>query len=190
MDIAKKIFSIVLNIFIVIIVLILIFAVYSFFEINIFNKKYVNVFGYTFFQVKTGSMENEIKVEDIVIDKLVSKDEKLNENEIISFVENDVLITHRIKKINDDGTLVTKGDANNSEDDPINRDKVIGKVVKIIPNVGIWTRVFKTKSVYISIGVTILLFVITFSIKVEDEKKESKSDNKAEETNDEGEEKK
>lgn len=127
MNIAKKIFSIILNILMCLIMIVLIFAIYSFFQINVLNKKYVNVFGYTFLQVKTGSMEDTIKVEDIVIDKIIKSDEVLNKDDIISFEEDGVLITHRIVKIEDNGMIITKGDANNLEDDPIERNKVVRK---------------------------------------------------------------
>ena len=35
------------------------------------------------------------------------------------------------------GTYVTKGDANNSKDEPISKEQIVGKVVKIIPGFGI-----------------------------------------------------
>ena len=41
-----------------------------------------------------------------------------------------VFITHRIEQINED-SIIAKGDNNNTEDEPIKKDEVIGKVVFI-----------------------------------------------------------
>jgi signal peptidase len=150
----------------ILVFIVLLLVIYSFVQINILNKDYVNLFGYTFFQVKSGSMEEAIKVEDIVIEKIIDSDYDLQLNDIVSFKEGNSIITHRIIAKSDD-TITTKGDANNSEDEPIERKEVIGKVVKIIPNISIWKNVFKTKSVYIMLTITIILFIIIFSIDTE-----------------------
>lgn len=164
MKIVNKIFSYFLNILMVLVIIILFIAIYSFFQINVFNKPYVNLFGYTVLQVKTGSMENTINVGDIVIVKILDKDDKIEKQDIVTYKEDKALITHRIIDISED-TVITKGDANNTEDSPIQRKQIIGKVKKTIPNVRIWIQVFKTKSVYRLMLITIVLMIITFSIK-------------------------
>ena len=167
MEIAKKIFSKLLNIATILSVVVLFVAIYSFFQIKILNKDYVNLFGYTFLQVKTGSMENAIQVGDIVIVKVLAKDDKIAQNDIITYKEDGFLITHRVIEISND-TVITKGDANNTTDKPINKNQIVGKVKKIIPNVRIWIEVLKNKSVYTLIIITIVLVIITSSIKTED----------------------
>jgi len=50
-----------------------------------------------------------------------------------------VIVTHRFIGYNDDGTLITKGDANNATDFPVvplTNDDVIGVVVHQMPHVG------------------------------------------------------
>ena len=114
---------------IIVIVSILIFlALVYVFQTRIQHKSYSNIFGFTAFRVATGSMENTIEVGDIVITKL---DTPVNLNDIIVFQENNYFITHRLITILDD-ELITKGDANNSEDKAIEESQVIGKVVAII----------------------------------------------------------
>ena len=54
---------------ILILILLFILALYGVFQIKIQKHGYVNYFGYTFFQVITGSMEPTIKVKDIVVEK-------------------------------------------------------------------------------------------------------------------------
>lgn len=155
----------VINSIYTILALIVIILIYNIIQVSIFNKPYMNILGYTFFQVKTGSMSGTMEIGDIIIVKL-TKD--VNKNDIITYEQGKSLITHRIVE-QQDGTITTKGDANNSEDEPISQDEVIGKVVYTLRNVEIWKNVFRTPEVYALIVITLVLFGITASIE---EKKE------------------
>ena len=121
----------------------MIFGIYYIAQIKIMNKDYADIFGYTFFEVATGSMSGTIEIGDVVIVKIT---DDVKENDIIVYKEENNYITHRlIKKDNDEYT--TKGDANNSEDTPIKSEQVLGIVTKIIPKVGIWRKVLLTPEV-------------------------------------------
>ena len=48
--------------------------------------------------------------------------------DIITYWEEDALITHRILKIKN-GKIVSKGDNNNEEDQEISQNKILGKVM-------------------------------------------------------------
>lgn len=170
MNIIKKIFEILLNILMIIVFLFMILVGYMFVQVNVLNKDYASIFGYTFFEVKTGSMSGTLEIGDIIIDKVLNEKDKISEKDIITYKEDGAIITHRVEKI-EENKIITKGDANNSEDDAIDRKQVIGKVVKVIPNVSIWMDVFKTKEVYSMVIVTVVLFIITFSINTDDSKK-------------------
>lgn len=174
MRILKKIPGIFLNIIMIVVFIIMLIAGYCFLQVNVFNKEYINVFGYSIFQIKTGSMEDKLKVGDIIIVDIIDSKDILKEEEIISYIEEGKIITHRIVEI-DENSIITKGDANNTTDDPIERKQVIGKVIKTIPNVQIWTQVLKTKEVYTMIIITIVLFVVTFSINTEKVEKYNKT---------------
>ena len=96
--------------------------------------KAADFFGKRMLKVVTGSMEPSIHTGDYIIVEETDTDD-LKEGDIISFYsdQDDVygeLVTHRIIEIKDDGTFVTKGDANPVDDkvqaDP---DKVVGKYV-------------------------------------------------------------
>lgn len=162
MKILKKIIS---KVILVIIILIIIITVYAFFQVNVFHKTYINLLGYTFFEVGTGSMEPTIKIGDIVIEKIVKDKEKLGKNDIISYKKENTIITHRIIDIQDN-YIITKGDYNNKTDTPFEKKEVIGKVIKIIPNISILVKVIKTKKVYMMIIATIIMFIITFSVDI------------------------
>lgn len=133
--------------------IILIIVSYCYAQIKLFNKEYINFCGYTIFQVITGSMEDTIKIKDIVVVKLTQ--DELKEKDIITYKSGENFITHRIIRIEND-EIITRGDANNTEDDPIKKDDVVGKVVFIINNVAVWIDVLKTPQV---IGAIIITFV-------------------------------
>ena len=83
---------------------------------------------------------------------------------LITYKKQNVFITHRIEQMNGN-SIIAKGDNNNTEDEPITKDEVIGKVVYIINNVEIWKKVFTDIHVIIPILITIILFVVLVSYK-------------------------
>ena len=108
--IIKKIVNIIL---IILIVLISIFAV-----LKIANKVEI-------YKVQTGSMEDNIHTGDYI---LLLKKSDYNVGDIVTFKVKDYHVTHRIIKENGD-KIITKGDANNKEDEEISKKDIIGKVV-------------------------------------------------------------
>ena len=103
-------------------------CVYTFIMTDILKRDYANVFGYTYFVVATGSMSGTIEVNVVVIVKLGNEVEL---NDIITYQgEQGEFITHRVvKKIGNQ--IITQGDVNNTEDEPITTDDVVG-VVKLV----------------------------------------------------------
>ena len=69
----SKILGIILNILLIIAFLILIFGIYYNVQTKLLNKEYVNIFGYTFFEVATGSMSGSIEVGDVVLVKITNE---------------------------------------------------------------------------------------------------------------------
>ena len=159
------------NIVTIFIILLVILIGYNFFQISILNKKYSNFIGYTFFEVTTGSMSGTIEINDVVIVKI---NDNIKENDIITYQLDDTIITHRLIKI-EDNQLITKGDANNAEDKPIEKTSVIGKVIKVIPKLGIWIKVLSDVKVIASIIVTIILFGLAVSTDKKEKQKEETS---------------
>lgn len=103
-------------------------TLYTFVSTQILGHEYTNIFGYSFFKVKTASMTGTMEVNDFIIVK-ITKD--VSENEVISYVDKrGEIVTHRLisKKGNN---LITQGDANNTQDDAIKVNSVIGKVIFI-----------------------------------------------------------
>ena len=104
-------------------------CVYTFIMTDILKKDYANVFGYTYFVVATGSMSGTIEVNDVVIVKLGNEAEV---GDIITYkTEDGAFITHRVvKEIG--SQLITQGDVNNTEDEPISKDDMVGTVEMVI----------------------------------------------------------
>ncbi len=141
-----------IDIFMFILIILLIIVLYCYAQLKVFNKDYINFCGYTVFRVITGSMSDTIKPQDIVIVKL-TKD--VNINDIITYKRENDFITHRVIEKNEE-QLITKGDANTSNDAPITQENIVGRVVYIINNVNIWIQVLTTPQVIVAIIVSIV----------------------------------
>lgn len=143
----KKISNILITILFIILLINLILLI----EVNVFKLDYPNIFGYTYFEVLTGSMKDTLNEQDIIIVKLTTD---IDVGDIITFKDNSSYVTHRVVSI-DKEKVTTKGDNNNTEDNPINRSDVIGKVVYDLKGMGIILKVITDK-----ITIILLLLVI------------------------------
>lgn len=103
-------------------------SLYTFIVTDVMKKDYVNVFGYTYFVVSTGSMSGTIEVNDIIFVKLT---DRVKEDDIITYKKDNAIITHRLIRIVGD-EYIAQGDANNVSDDPIKKTDIIGKVNLVI----------------------------------------------------------
>lgn len=160
-EIIKKI---IINLIIFILGIIAIIAIWTSIQLNVQNKEYVNMFGYSMFSTATGSMSPTMEKGDIVFVKIGEDSNQLKERDIITYKQDNEFITHRIIKI-DGENIITKGDNNNTQDEAITKDAIVGKVVFIINNVEVWKKVFLDPSVIIPIIITVILFVILVSYK-------------------------
>ena len=123
------------NIICWILIVVLVFTLVVFFTARI-NGSTPSVFGYSIYRVSSGSMEPELKVGDIILDKVVENPEDLKVGDVITFKSDDygdLLVTHKVIKApyEDNGKLMlqTKGVANELEDKPISTDKVKGIMI-------------------------------------------------------------
>ena len=146
------IINIILNIITVILVALVILVMYNFIEINVLERNYTNIFGYSVFQIETGSMTGTLEIDDVILVKIT---QDVEVNDIITFEDDGDVITHRVIE-KDEDKLITKGDANNAEDKQIEKNQIIGKVVKTIPRLGIWIKVLSDVKVIVSIAITVI----------------------------------
>ena len=163
--IAKKIVNIILDILIVILAIILLITIYNNIQIKILGNDYASFFGNSVFEVQTGSMEPEISAGDWII---VKYEKNIQLNDIVTFEHKGQYITHRVIEAYN-GTYVTKGDANSAKDTPISKDKIIGKVTKVLPHFGLLRKTIFNPIVLMFLIITCYLVSVTFKKPTEKE---------------------
>ncbi|HCI59633.1 MAG TPA: signal peptidase I [Ruminococcus sp.] len=130
-----RIIKLIKNIICWTLIVVLVFTLVVFFTARI-NGSTPSVFGYSIFRVSSGSMEPELMVGDIILDKTVDNPEDLKVGDVITFKSSDygdLLVTHKVIKApyEENGKLMlqTKGIANEVEDKPISVDNVKGIMI-------------------------------------------------------------
>lgn len=129
--------------------------------------------GYATLIVATGSMSGTIEEGDMII---VKKADEFKIGDIITFMPENASIptTHRIIRIVD-GKYYTKGDANNAEDTrPIDKSRIVGKVVGTVPHVGLFFKWLKEDFgwMYLVAGVAVIVAGVLLYRAVAMDKKE------------------
>ena len=155
----------------------LLLAIYGKIQMIIFKQNYATFFGYTMFQVASASMEPALSINDVI---LVKTGDQFEVDDIISFVADDTIITHRVLSINGD-SIVVKGDANNTIDSPIDRSAVIGRVTKVYKELKIWQDIFTDSKTLLFLFLTLLAFDFAFSYKKKENKKIKEKESKEKE---------
>jgi signal peptidase I len=95
--------------------------------------------------VLSGSMEPTIPTGSLLVTKPVDVD-SLDEGDVVTMHIGNDFLTHRIVDTTapgDPNALVTRGDANNANDAPVQRDWVVGVPVVSVPYVGqvlVWSQ--------------------------------------------------
>lgn len=133
-----------------------------------------NILGLYGFTVSTGSMEPTIKTGDYLISRKIKSDD-IKVGDIITFIEEDTIITHRVSEIitnQDEETMfITKGDGNNVEDDTtVMSENIISKYIFKIPMIGYALDYFKYMNQISKVGILLLMCLIYLNI----DKKKSK----------------
>jgi len=163
-----KIFQIVINTILTLLILLGVFVVFSFIPFP---------GNYKIFTVQSGSMEPTIHTGSLIF---VKPETDYNVGDIITRKTNDpkITITHRIvEKKNDDGriTFKTKGDANDGNDsEDVAKGTVIGKEIFKVPYLGYPVGFAKTTAgliILIVIPAVIIIYDEINKIKAEIEKK-------------------
>lgn len=141
--------------------------------------------------VRSASMQPAISPGSLV---LVRKMDNYNKGDIITFLNPKALTTHRVVEIEETSGVplyVTRGDANETEDDfRVKKEMVKGKVVLAIPYLGYpinFTKTLPGLILLIVIPATIIVYQEAVNVKndlmvwIEKRKKEKKKNEKEEE---------
>lgn len=126
---------------------------------KVFNRnELLMINDFYIFQIASSSMETDLHVGDYI---LVLDTDNYQVGDVITFKENGVYITHRIYNIKGD-MIVTKGDANNTLDDSISKEKILGKV---LCKLSLLSLIIKYK--YIIVAIILALFILEYVFKKE-----------------------
>lgn len=170
----------IIKIVVYVIILIILVPVFIISLINKFQGDKIVVGNKTMMIVLTGSMSeknevntylvendlnNQFQVNDLIFISKVNDSSELKLYDVIAFKNNEgVNIIHRIIAINNDGTFITQGDANNSSDSfrPTMND-IIGKYDSIhIPYIGTFILFLQSYS-----GIITILFLIYVIVMID-----------------------
>lgn len=142
---------------------------YSWNARTLIGNKMPMPFGYGFSVVLSGSMEPELKVNDLVI---IKKQKSYQSDDIIVYQDDDLLVIHRLIEINGENAI-TKGDANEVNDPEISTAQIKGKMVMHIHFIGCVVQFIKS-----TIGTFLVLLgaVIMFELPYVREKRKTVSE--------------
>ena len=151
-------------------------AVSLIFGINIYNWNARSLTGNTMPMpfgvggavVLSGSMEPAISVDDLIIVKAADSFEV---GDVIVYQSGKIQVVHRIVAM-DGETVTTRGDANNTDDNPVELAQVKGRVIAAIPYVGKLVRLLKTPPVTILLIIAAVATVELPYIKEKEQKEE------------------
>lgn len=119
--------------------------------------------------VISGSMEPAISVGDLLI---IFERPSYEVGDIVVFQDGRMAVTHRIVSVSEN-EIITRGDANNIEDEPITLEQIKGEVVLIVPYVGFAVNAIKTPIGTICIlALSIIMLERSFSAEKEQKEKE------------------
>lgn len=125
-------------------------------------------FGFGMTVVLSGSMEPELSVDDLLI---VTPSDTYEVGDVVVYQTQRTAVVHRIVAINGD-KIITRGDANNTDDDPIAKENIKGKVVFAIPFIGLIVNLIKTPfGTILLLGAAVWLLEASFK-KEKDKKAE------------------
>ena len=126
------------------------------------------VFGYSIYRISSGSMEPELMIGDVILDKEIKDESEISVGDVITFEGgsqfDDLLVTHKVIKApytDTDGNLMlqTKGIANEIEDKPIEFSQVRAKMICKIPYIDTLYNLFLSPS---GLLILILLIILVF----------------------------
>lgn len=141
---------------------------YSLNSRNLIGNQLPMPFGFGSAVILSGSMEPSLSIDDWIF---IKETNEYNKNDIVVFQEGRILVVHRIVELQGE-SVITKGDANNANDAPINISNVKGKVIFHIPYVGKIINLIKTPLGSLITIVVAFLLIETSNIKEKREREQ------------------
>lgn len=137
----------------------------------------LSIFGYKFYVEETDSMAPAISKGDLIVTRVVDVETLAVNDIIVYYNEDNVAITHRIKKIEirGDATVIqTKGDKSKSYDEEINSNQYDSKYIFKIAGLGAFIKFLSTQNGILCLVLTIFtVFILSYFVSIV--KKEGKN---------------
>lgn len=150
---------------------------YTLFARKVLKDPAPRILGHTSAVVVSGSMSGAIEMNDMIFTKAC---DDYAVGDIIMFVIGKSAVTHRIVERTEDG-FVTKGDANNAPDpEMVSPDQIVGKVVLVIPKVGLFVGFVQTPAGFAGVGALLLLISLLPGTFEKKEQRRGKDENENE----------
>ncbi len=141
------------------------------------SKEGPSFFNIELYTVISESMSPRLKINDIVIVKKGYEIESYKKGNIITFIRDNEVITHRIDRVISADmrpAFITKGDNNKVEDEEIVKyENIVGKVVLTMPKIGALVNLLKNKLFFVSI-LCLLFGIMYFDNKSKKRRQERK----------------
>ena len=161
----KKVKAIVRTVLIVLVALIIGLNIYALNASRLAGNLVPMPFGVGMAVVLSGSMEPTLSVGDLLI---VAERDEYRIGDVVVYQADGMAITHRIVDVTGDG-IITRGDANNTDDSPLNPNQIKGEVVCAIPLIGHVVNLIKTPVGTLCI-IGLAVFLLDRSFRVEKQK--------------------
>lgn len=153
----KKLRSILSVLLTAVLVFLLAANLYTAYARNVKGEIQPRVLGYSSAVVVSGSMSGSIEVDDLVI---TSAQDNYNVGDIIMFYSGSSVVTHRIVELSEN-SCITRGDANNAPDlEAVDPENIIGKVIFVIPKIGLLIGFLQTPRGLIGVSLLLLLLAL------------------------------
>lgn len=140
--------------------LLLIYNIYVLVARLAFGIGIPTVFGFGFATVETGSMAPTINAGDFIV---IHAEDRYETNDIVTYYDSSrsQYVTHRIIYVSDSG-YVTKGDANNAQDNMTVTDgDIVGKVVLVAGGVGAFISFLQSPfGLLVAVGMCALIWAV------------------------------
>ena len=150
--------------FVILIVLIVLFLV----NLMLSIEENTHIFGIYMFNIVSESMEPTFYKDDLAVVKSCDIEE-LKTGDIITFKQEDRIISHRIVDITkekEEKNFITKGDNNEVEDiEPVDIQNIYGKVVLIIPKIGKIVNYIQNVRGFINVCILIVIICILINFR-------------------------
>jgi signal peptidase I, archaeal type len=154
-SVLKRILLIILTVFLLLMLFINAFTLWSIREIK--RGEYVKS-GYFCVIIGSGSMKPTMQINDLL---LIKGADTYQEGDVITYVSpKGSLVTHRITRVTQNG-YITQGDANNIPDNEVSRQRVLGKVAFVVTGIGwIIENLLSPVGIMLLVCIFILILVI------------------------------